>query len=65
MNHRDAYPEQYTHPLVGRKVRTKNGIEGTVLRVMDTQFGKLADLGTTTDDGAPMAYGVWTLEVIE
>ena len=67
-SHRDAYPEQYAHPLVGKKVRviTKNSnrIEGTVVRVMSTQWGKLVDLGTTDEEGNPLAYGLWDCKEI-
>lgn len=67
-SHREAYPEQYAHPLVGKKVRVtfegKHVAEGTVQRVFGTQWGQLVDLGTTSDDGNPMAYGLWNCKEI-
>jgi hypothetical protein len=43
--HRESYPEQYNHPLCGKEVRIKtNGTVGTVERVVDSRFGKLAIL---------------------
>lgn len=47
--HQELYPEQYSHPLVGKKVRVViNGDEkrtGTVARVMGSRFGSIADFG--------------------
>jgi hypothetical protein len=47
-SHRDCYPEQYQHPLVGKRVRvsTRKGHEeeGVVERVVSTRFGLLAHL---------------------
>lgn len=67
-SHREAYPEQYAHPLVGKKVRVTHGgktlAEGVVQRVMSTQWGKLVDLGTSSDEGEPMAYGLWDCKEI-
>ena len=44
--HRELYPEQYTHPLVGQdvKVSTRAGarIEGIVERIVTSRFGLLA-----------------------
>lgn len=44
--HKDAYPEQYTHTLVGKTVNvvTSQGRQGsgTVSRVFNTYFGQLA-----------------------
>jgi hypothetical protein len=68
--HRDAFPEQYRHPLVGKRVRVKSSsgaavpVEGIVRRVMATRFGPLADLGTRGQDGAMLAYSVGDCEVI-
>lgn len=46
--HRERYPEQYEHPLVGRRVRVPGtNVEGVVERVVDTRFGKLAVIGGT------------------
>lgn len=60
-DHRERYPEQYTHPLCGKRVRvfctyTSNAVltEGTVTRVVSTRFGLLAHL----DDGRDAAYSV-------
>lgn len=47
--HRARYPEQYAHPLVGKKVTFDNDgqrMTGTVLRVFGTRFGLLASLDT-------------------
>jgi len=48
MNHREMYPEQYEHPLIGKRVRVKPSIalmrdkgEWTVKRVMPSRFGTL------------------------
>jgi hypothetical protein len=49
MEHRSMYPEQYAHPLVGMPVtfRECHGqTSGTVLRVMNTRFGPLAQIDT-------------------
>lgn len=58
--HRRAYPEQYAHPLVGKRVRCKDGTEGTVLRVFGTRFGLLAALDSLP---ATQAVAVATLDV--
>lgn len=46
--HRDIYPEQYSHSLVGKTVRvvTRAGVQGTgeVERVFGTRFGQLANV---------------------
>jgi hypothetical protein len=67
--HREQYPEQYSHPLVGKKVRVRtrnsNRIEGEVKRVMNTSWGKLVDLGTTDEEGNQLAYGLWDCEEIQ
>jgi hypothetical protein len=46
--HRDCYPDQYRHPLVGKRVkvrtRTSHETEGVVERVVQTRFGPLAHL---------------------
>jgi hypothetical protein len=56
--HRELYPDQYTHPLVGRRVvvRTRAGGrgEGVVERVVSTRFGLLAIL----DGDATQAWRV-------
>ena len=55
MNHREAYPEQYTHPLCGKTVRVvaPNGKElhrGNVRRVISSRFGPLV-ITDGTDTG--------------
>ena len=42
-SHRELYPGQYSHPLVGKRVRV-HGKEGVVERVVNSQFGQLAIL---------------------
>lgn len=45
--HREAFPEQYTHPLCGKQVRVKSepGTTGTVERVVKSErWGELACL---------------------
>ncbi len=60
ITHRELYPTQYTHPLVGRCVRvinrkTKDVItEGIAERVVDTRFGKLVHL----EDGGNTFYAI-------
>lgn len=45
--HRDLYPEQYNHPLIGRAMRTRDcKAAGIVSRVMPSRFGALAVLGS-------------------
>ena len=47
-SHRELYPGQYTHALVGKHVTVQIGVkkmaEGIVERVVDTRFGKLAGI---------------------
>jgi hypothetical protein len=52
-SHREAYPEQYAHPLVGKRVRatypktaTGPGQVGTVERVVGSRFGQMVHLDT-------------------
>ena len=66
-SHRETYPEQYTHSLVGKRVDIvarggKIRAHGVVLRVMDTRFGKLCML----DDGTEgrLAYAVCEARVL-
>lgn len=66
--HRDAYPDQYAHRLVGKlvNVKTRTGFktQGTVLRVVVCRFGQLAHLDTSGDtaylvsDCTPVAAAV-------
>lgn len=44
MTHREAYPEQYTHPLVGKRVGQDGKSLGVVERVFRTRFGLLAKI---------------------
>ena len=53
--HRDVYPEQYTHPLVGARVRVKThaGVqgEGEVIRVfvvLNVQLAEVKGVGRAT-----------------
>jgi hypothetical protein len=48
--HRETYPEQYRHPMIGRRVTHKrSGTSFTMERVVRTSFGLLAPVpGTTT-----------------
>ncbi len=59
--HRETYPEQYTHPLVGKEVRIKiSTTTGTVDRVVTSaQFGQLAHL-----TGSDVFWAVSDCEVI-
>jgi hypothetical protein len=47
-SHRERYPEQYTHPLIGQYVvvldKGKEKARGTVERVAPTRWGDLAHL---------------------
>ena len=40
--HRKLYPEQYTHPICGKKVRVGTHLEFVVGRVVGSGFGLLA-----------------------
>ena len=48
LSHREAYPEQYSDPLVGKTVRVvtkgQERIRGRVERVVGSRFGKLAHI---------------------
>lgn len=53
--HRTAYPEQYSHPMVGRLVAVmwqgKEAKRGTIERVIEgSRFGTMAKLDTDADD---------------
>ena len=75
MSHRARYPEQYTHPSVGHVATvvgpdpTASGTvgrheRGRILRVMDTQWGPLAELeGVTAEDGGFIAFRLTDLHV--
>ena len=62
--HRDTYPEQYTDPLIGERVEIRCNLNdpdkvvatGVVERVMDTRFGRMADIGATNSDNKPVFY---------
>lgn len=59
--HRELYPSQYEHELVGQIVRhkTKPEIEGECTRVVSSRFGKLAHV-----EGQKNLWGVWDLEPV-
>jgi hypothetical protein len=52
--HRESYPEQYTHELIGQVVQTDEGEVFTVERVVQSSFGPLAIPHT----GPDIAYSV-------
>lgn len=62
-SHKDCYPDQYRHPLVGKTVRVRldrtGTLTGVVTRVVQTRFGALAHL----DDGTT-AYAVADCTVV-
>lgn len=60
--HRESYPEQYTHPLVGKLVEAPDGTRFTVERIVGSRFGQLAPL---PGDGFKTAYAITTLKEIE
>ncbi len=60
MNHRERYPEQYSHPLCGVKVRTKFGKEFIVFRVVRSRFGLLA----MSEEDQDKSYLVSTLQYV-
>ena len=53
--HRELYPDQYTHPLVGEDVKVvskKDGsiiVRGNVERVVNTRWGQLAKIAGAGD----------------
>jgi hypothetical protein len=46
--HREQYPEQYNHPLVGYRVRVDT-IVGIVTRVVPSRLGPLAEIDGQSD----------------
>jgi|MDSZ01.1.fsa_nt_gb hypothetical protein len=60
MTHKERYPSQYNHPLVGRKVMAHDGSEFIVFRVVDSRFGKLA-----MSESQTRAFQISTLTIIE
>lgn len=49
-NHKELYPHQYSHELVGKRVSVPykgKTLEGTVQRVLNTRFGYLVILNET------------------
>ena len=61
-DHRASYPEQYNHPLCGKKVRVRKrgepgasgnaataDVSGKVERVVSSRFGQLAHLEGTDE----------------
>ncbi len=65
LSHRQMFPEQYSHELCGKRVRTKGreiAFQGIVHRVIDVPaIGQIAHLSNT----GSMAFDVSELEVIE
>lgn len=62
--HRELYPQQYSHPLVGKRVKVSSAadpIEGRVERVVSSRFGQLAIL---EGYGAEQAWQVSHCRVI-
>lgn len=72
-SHKDEFPEQYNHPMCGKRVRVriqgeagasgnaaKKSIEGVVLRVVPSRFGELALVSGSGKD----YYSVRDLDVI-
>lgn len=60
--HRQRYPEQYTHPLCGKPVKVNTGKViryGFVSRVVPSRFGPLAIL----DDNPDEAWSIKDCEV--
>ncbi|NQV85453.1 MAG: hypothetical protein HQ492_00035 [Woeseiaceae bacterium] len=45
------FPEQYSHPMVGKRVKLENGEIKTVTRVMQTRFGEMAEMDGVADLG--------------
>jgi hypothetical protein len=65
--HRERYPEQYTHPLVGKLVRCKFAPElgaFTCERVMSTRFGLLVPL-PRANDGPMCAAALADIEAVK
>lgn len=59
-SHRESYPEQYEHPLCGKRVRCPiDGTNFTVERVVKTRFGLLAPV-----PGTDKAYALTDLEEV-
>ncbi len=59
--HRRLYPDQYSHPLVGKRVSYRLGdhprqLRGIVERVFGTRFGTLVSLDTLPPTEA---VGIW------
>jgi hypothetical protein len=52
-SHRDCYPEQYAHPLVGRVVSFKGEVLGAVERVAESAFGSMVHI---VGDDPSVAY---------
>jgi len=62
-SHREAFPEQYNHQMCGKNVRVKkrgetgasgnapsHSVSGTVLRVVPSRFGELAQISGAGKD---------------
>jgi hypothetical protein len=58
--HRERYPEQYRHPMIGRRVKhAKSGTCFMLERVVPTRFGLLAMV-----PGSDIAYPVRDLKEV-
>jgi hypothetical protein len=58
-DHRRAFPDQYRHPLVGKRVQVNTGkfqTEGVVQRVVNSRFGQLAKLEDNTETFYAVAH---------
>lgn len=62
-SHRESFPEQYQHPMVGKPVfvthRGREVFRGTVTRVVQSRFGQLAHF-----EGTDKAYRVIDCEYV-
>ena len=67
LTHREQYPQQYTHASIG-KHGTRKGhpeIHGTILRVLPSRWGQLAELkGCKGTDGGMVFYALTDLEIV-
>lgn len=62
LSHRESYPAQYTHPLVGKRVnvvfKDKITATGVVERIVQSRFGPLVKL----DSNATTFYALQQCE---
>ena len=61
--HRARYPEQYTHPAIGRvgTLKTDAAISGEITRVVSTQFGQLCEIKGHSASTADRPMTFWAL----